>query len=330
MKRHLRCLFTLLSMLLVPAAMRAQETFTIFSLNPDDWNYDIPIPGDWADSYTKTEFIVPGTYLTGDGFFGSDITDMTFYGINGNENVSWPGTHFKVFLKEVNNQVLSSFTGYNDATVVYEGSLSVVNGQMKIIFTTPFVYHGGNLLIGVYNTSSQGTANTIGWRGEHVWDNAAVVGVRYFNESFNNLEAEPDNFIPMVTFGYTPNVITCPAPTGLDITINGTSATMTWDDNPDAVDWQINIGGYWVNFIVATEPHYTFTGLIPNESYYINIRTNCGGGYTSNWSGLFITIPGDCTPPSNLNADNITFTSAKVSWNGCGLLHDETFELRYP
>lgn len=193
---------------------------------------------------------------------------MTFYGINGNENVSWPGTHFKVFLKEVNNQVLSSFTGYNDATVVYEGSLSVVNGQMKIIFTTPFVYHGGNLLIGVYNTSSQGTANTIGWRGEHVWENAAVVGVRYFNESFNNLEVEPDNFIPMVTFGYTPNVITCPAPTGLDITINGTSATMTWDDNPDAVDWQINIGGYWVNFIVATEPHYTFTGLIPNESYY--------------------------------------------------------------
>lgn len=63
MKRHLRCLFTLLSMLLVPAAMRARETFTIFSLNPDDWNYDIPIPGDWADSYTKTEFIVPGTYL---------------------------------------------------------------------------------------------------------------------------------------------------------------------------------------------------------------------------------------------------------------------------
>lgn len=61
----------------------------------------------------------------------------------------------------------------------------------------------------------------------------------------------------------------------------------------------------------------------------INIRTNCGGGYTSNWSGLFITIPGDCTPPSNLNADNITFTSAKVSWNGCGILHDETFELRY-
>ena len=46
---------------------------------------------------------------------------------------------------------VTEYQGMEDATIVYEGSLSVSNGELLINFTTPYCYHGGNLLIGVYN-----------------------------------------------------------------------------------------------------------------------------------------------------------------------------------
>jgi hypothetical protein len=125
------------------------------------------------------------------------ITGMTFYASNPPAD-SWGSASFKVFLKEVNSTTLSSFTGYDDATVVYEGALHVVGDKMKINFTTPYEYHGGDLLVGVYNMV-EGTFKSCSWQG------VAATGASIQGYSYNSLDgitATQRNFLPKTTFSY--------------------------------------------------------------------------------------------------------------------------------
>ena len=156
----------------------------------------VPVYGFYADAYLKAEFVMPSSSLTSIGT-GNEITDMTFYAASGYDNISWPGSNFLVFLKEVESTTLSTYTGYGDATVVYEGDLSIVDGQMKVTFTTPYTYQGGNLLIGVYNTE-EGDYNSSYWLGVSA-PGASIQGYNY--DDIDEAPADQRDFLPKTTFG---------------------------------------------------------------------------------------------------------------------------------
>lgn len=86
--------------------------------------------------------------------------------------------------------------------MVYQGSLSIIDGKMEIEFTSPYTYNGGNLLIGVYNTV-EGNYETCNWYGENV-NGASVQGYSY---NLGSISASQRNFIPKTTFTY--GLITC-------------------------------------------------------------------------------------------------------------------------
>ena len=156
----------------------------------------VPVYGYYTDAYLKAEFVTPASSLSEIPNNGL-ITGMTFYASNPPAD-SWGSASFKVFLKEVNSTTLSSFTGYDDATVVYEGALHVVGDKMKINFTTPYEYHGGNLLVGVYNMV-EGTYKSCSWQG------VAATGASIQGYSYNSLDgitATQRNFLPKTTFSY--------------------------------------------------------------------------------------------------------------------------------
>ena len=156
----------------------------------------VPVYGYYTDAYLKAEFVTPASSLSEIPNNGL-ITGMTFYASNPPAD-SWGSASFKVFLKEVNSTTLSSFTGYDDATVVYEGALHVVGDKMKINFTTPYEYHGGNLLVGVYNMV-EGTFKSCSWQG------VAATGASIQGYSYNSLDgitATQRNFLPKTTFSY--------------------------------------------------------------------------------------------------------------------------------
>lgn len=94
----------------------------------------------------------------------------------------------------------------------------------------------------------------------------------------------------------------CVPPSALTVTVNSlTSATMSWNPpNPN------NVSGYeYVYSTVNTPPagSGTFTDLnsievsdiVPGSTYYVFVRSDCGGDLFSDWVGpvSFITIPGN-------------------------------------
>jgi hypothetical protein len=98
---------------------------------------------------------------------------------------------------------ISAYEPKASATTVYSGRFSIVSasngGEMTINFDTTYTYHGGNLLVGVENTETNGWKG-IGFKGQTV-NGASISGN---SSSTNTIPAEQQNFISKTTFSYIP------------------------------------------------------------------------------------------------------------------------------
>ena len=126
---------------------------------------------------------------------------------------AWTST-WQVFVSEVADATISDF--YGPGTIVYEGSLDGTQEEMEITFDAPYEYHGGNLLVGVYNITT-GNYKSVTWAGETV-DGASVSGYNY--SSLSGISATQRNFLPKTTFAYVSGSTPEPPVAGLNITPN--------------------------------------------------------------------------------------------------------------
>ncbi len=160
----------------------------------------------YADEYSKSEHIIPASSLTSMGASAASpvtINSLTWY-LNGAPS-NLGTARFKVFLKEVSGTTLSDFSGPTGGTVVYEGELNPTQTTMTVAFTTPFEYHGGNLLVGIYGTAT-GTDRSVYFSGITTSDNCAGSGSD--SSSLSSVTFSPKKFLPKTTFTYTPTPIT--------------------------------------------------------------------------------------------------------------------------
>lgn len=155
----------------------------------------VPVYGNWADAYLKCEFVIPAADVT--AMDGSTISAMTFY-LKDKAAVKWTGT-FQVFMKEVDNTIMSAFLGTEGATIVYEGVLDGTSSEMAINFSENYTYNGGNLLVGVYQTV-KGNYKSASFYGVGQSYNSAVSG--YNSNSLSGISATGRAFIPKTTFTY--------------------------------------------------------------------------------------------------------------------------------
>ena len=175
--------------------MAAQQTLTIYE-DATSTNDYVPIYGYYCDNYLKCEFVVPADELT--AMTGKEIKKLTWY-LNAAPEDGWGNANFQIFMKEVQGTILSTYTGLEDATVVYEGSINPTGlTELNIDLTTPFGYDGGNLLIGVYNTV-KGSYKKTSFLGVAA-EGASVQG--YNGSSLESVSANQRNFIPKTTFTY--------------------------------------------------------------------------------------------------------------------------------
>ena len=193
----------------------------------------VPVYGYYADAYLKAEFVMPAADLA--EMNGATINGMTFYASQ--TSVSWGAASFQVFLTEVGSATISAFNG--PGTVVYEGALSIVDGQMVVNFTTPYQYNGGNLLVGFYNTVT-GDYVTSSWYGVSA-PGASVQGYSY--SDLASVSPTQRNFLPKTTFAY--------AGGGGG---GGTSDVLTLSYNGDEVD----------NLHLGALPGYVGANVSPN------------------------------------------------------------------
>lgn len=118
----------------------------------------------------------------------------------------------------------------------------------------------------------------------------------------------------------------CPAPTDLTAgNITDTAAELTWESNFSFFDVEWGETGFMPGTgtsILVTGNVTNLTALTPDTTYDYYVCTNCsdgmGGFVTSDCTGpqTFTTAAPSCLPPTALSAENITETSADLTWGG--------------
>ena len=162
-------------------------------------NIDVPrvssvIPADGAhlNQNVKCEYIIPANELV--GMKDATIEGMSFRLANRVQDAAgWGDARFQIFIKEVSNDSINSFQGSDGATVVYEGPLDPTSQSMvmPVTFSTPFSYSGGNLLVGIYCTTTGTDLNQADFYGKTVYG-ACVQGT--------GSNAVQQNYLPWTTF----------------------------------------------------------------------------------------------------------------------------------
>lgn len=330
LKRQSKALHMFLLMLLAaPMYVSAQETLTIYPDATGTSSY-VPIPGNSLARFMKSEFVIPASQL--EAMEGGTISQMTFHlsqtgSINGSFN-------FQVFLKEVNATSINSYYGPEGATIVYEGPLDGSQSTMDIAFTTNYTYHGGNLLVGVYQIANTYFVANIQFWGQTV-SGASVQGT---GSSLGNVSCNQRNFIPKTTFTFTPSNNSCRKPKNLAATnVANTSATLSWMQNGDADHWDVFYtdnpnyeprANTHPQFANITDNPITITGLPSGRTYYVYVRANCGDE-VSEWSDpcVFLLAEQECPKPTDLEVTGITSNAATLSWTAVG--EGQDWEIQY-
>ena len=86
--------------------------------------------------------------------------------------------------------------------------------------------------------------------------------------------------------------------------------------DPSTMDWNPELG---------VMPPYELTDLEPETTYAVRVRANCGEDGESSWAMVTFTTPSACDTPINLNVDEVTATSATLSWLG----YQNSYDVRY-
>ena len=289
-----------------------------------DTNECVPVHGYYADWFQKCEFIIPANKLF--KMEDNTISKMTFY-LSSPASGSWGSAKFKVFLKEVDATTITDYYGTTGATVVYEGSLDGTKSTMDIEFTTPYVYSGGNLLVGVYQTV-KGTDNSATFIGSTA-SSACIQGMN--SSSLDDVSINYENFIPKTTFTYTYEANSaCPMPQDLTVTdIDSWDATVSWTSDADHWDlrYKSSYDSNWKRVEGLTSPTYSFNGMLPysGTKYEVQVRSNCGTGSVSNWvSTSFVTTICDENNRGAISYELID--SYGDGWNGnaINIVHSNT------
>ena len=144
------------------------------------------------------QFIIPRGLIDEDMKEGT-IKSMLFEVSAGTTFIS---AEHCVYLKEVNKTAFSSLE-YDDWDAMYEvysGALAISDSKIEINFASPYVYHGGDLLIGFKQTknATSSPSPSIQWKGASVSGNVAL-GYKFSGLGYTS-------FLPKMTFTYTPPV----------------------------------------------------------------------------------------------------------------------------
>ncbi len=284
LKRQSIALYVFMLMLLAsPMYVSAQETLTIYP-NATGISTIVPMYAECFDSYTRSQYVVPADALN--VMYGATITSLKYYTTDDGLPYNAPCT-LDVYLKEVSYTSINSFEPKADCTNVYTGTLNFVyagsGGEVTITFSTPYIYNGGNLLVGIENTTK-----TYGY--ETAWINfygQTVTGASIGNahNNYNGISPTQRNFIPKTTFTFTPD--NCPKPNNLtvsDITVS--SATLSWTPKGEETSWDVQYrmvdATNWIDKGTVTSPTCALDNLSEYTEYQFRVKPNCTEG--ANWT----------------------------------------------
>jgi len=296
-------LITLLMALFAPLAMNAQSrsTLTVYGDNTTTNEY-VPIYGFWADSKSKCEFIIPKEKLS--AMTGGRISAMKFY-LSSSGTSNQISATFNVFVKEVSATTLTGFTGTDNATTVFNNTITIATSASNVEFDIPFssdyVYNGGNLLVGFYQTGNTSYNHTY-WTGETQSTNTAWSG--YGSDS-----GSAQKFLPKTTFTYvassTPYISLNPN-TATVITGSTQTLTATYGNVSGTPTITYSSSNTSVATVSGSGTTATVTAVAPGTA---TITATMNGSYTATCT-ITVEDPSYCTPmPTSVDNNGISNVS---------------------
>jgi hypothetical protein len=290
------------------------EAYTLTVNDGTDTNEMVPIYGYYVDETSKSQFIIPATDLS--NMQWGTILRMTFFASNASAN--WGNAVFSVRMSEVGatNMYLYDFFNWDSMEEVYTGNLFISGNQMGVIFTTPYYYRGGNLLIG-FDEITSGSYASCSWYGVNQSDYTA-----YGNEYNSGSTYEEIEFLPKIYFEYTPGeepsapCLITDFPVSWDFEVNNTGGTSSspWPACWTKMAGQIKHGNGTQNYAHSGQHWLNFHGqyggavaVLPELGETLNgkmlsLYARNGGSHNPTFSVGFVTDP----------HDNSTFVAVKT------------------
>ena len=288
----------------------------------------VPFYGYYADYSANSQFIVPAAEI--EALMWDSITKLTFYSTSSYPNASWGSAQWEVYIAPTNASSLSALNDWSKMSLAKSaGTLSVVNSQMVITLDHPFVYEGGNLVIG-FKQVTAGSGSSCTWYGK-----TGASGSSYYSyTSYYSTSSNTSTFRPKVRFDYIEGAEpSCYKVKDFVVSgITASSATIGWTNGSEDQDaWQI-VYSCDPNFDIAeatpvdiASNPYPLAGLLTDTLYNVYVRANCGEGGYSAWNSISFRTAKSCQTPDDLVAAP-GLNTAEISWNTYG---QTGFNLRY-
>ena len=254
----------------------------------------VPVYGLWCDYYTRSEMIYPAEML--EEMNGGAITSLKYY-LSSPATGLWSPDIFQVYLMEVDATTLSSYYTSADAQIVYTGELDGTGSEMTIEFETPYIYNGGNLLIGIEEIVN-GTYKSASFYGVAApgasasgYNSSSLAGVTFYTR----------DFLPKVT-------ITCGGKKGGDRSLVG---------------YNVYVNDEKVNENVITTLSYEISDLEYNmEGYEVNVTAVYNEGesnYNEGENILYVSGTGSISGVVTNLMTGATMAGVAIAFQG----HDE-------
>lgn len=259
--------------------LKAQNLEIAVVANSDGcYNQYAPICGYYVDEYMRSQTIYPASMLT--ELVGKEIHGLRYYIVTPVSEVM-EGT-FETLIGVVEEQSFDvpwssvDFVDVEGFATVYSGPFDCTDSVVTIMFSEPFLYTGGNLLIENRKTT------------QNNWQAPTFLGIPverasfwgHYSGSFEDIRELGNHdwadFIPQTGFlAYNG----CATPTLVAVTPGQNEAVVSWTENGSANNWLIKLDdGEWTE---ANSNPFTINGLNFNTEYRIRLRSLCGGGDTS-------------------------------------------------
>ena len=272
---------------------RAQSELTVYEGTAT--NRNVPAYIYYFDDFTRTQHVIPAEDLA--DMMGATITSLKYYTTSSNVPYTTVSSA-QVYLMEVDYTTMTALEPLGSGTVVYEGYFNIVSedtgGSLTIEFDTPYTYNGGNLLVGIDNTTDAGY-KSIYFYGQTV-EGAAWGGSD--NGSLENVTGSLQNFIPQTTFTYIPAGGTiCEKPATFEVTdITGYAATCTWTSEVGnyTFEWKKGSETEWNVVPNLTTTTYELNNLETFTSYDVRVKAVCGTDSESGYKTASFTTLDVC------------------------------------
>ena len=274
----------------------------------------------YEQKYVRNQYVVPASDLM--DMAGGTISSITLYTKSSNLPYTTAST-IDVYLKEVNFTTITSsnFVNKADASTVYQGQIEFVKegtgGFATIVFTKPYQYNGGNLLIGFDNTTKEG-GEFIYFYGTETSYNSAAYQYSAEIDGLSSASVFGKTFIPKTTFSYTAFVGT-PKPSNLQVSdITAHSATVTWRNRFTTFNlrYKTSADEEWTEVSNVTSGNlvksYNLTNLRSGKSYEVQIQA-VDYDEMSDWASVsFNTIA--MPAPAPVYCSTVSANSATLGW----------------